>query len=68
MTYQIVSERRKSNPGAIKMPNDAYELIKRYRNAPKEQLTIVHHREVFVRATGYGDRVYRLPQPPVRFP
>ena len=32
MTYQIVSERRKSNPGAIKKPSDTYELLKRYRN------------------------------------
>ena len=41
MTYQIVSERRKRNPGAIKKPSDAYELLKRYRNEPKEQFIAI---------------------------
>jgi len=74
MVYQIVSERRINNPGAVKKPNDVYDLIKRYGNAQKEQFivitlngayipisvsivsiglvnkTIVHPREVFVRA------------------
>ena len=74
MLYQIVSERRKSNPGAVKNPGDAYGLVKRYWKARKEHFilitlngahepisvsivsiglvnkTIVHPREVFVRA------------------
>jgi len=74
MKYQIVSERRANNPGAVKNPCDAYNLVKRYENAQKEHFivitlngahipisvsivsiglvnkTIVHPREVFVRA------------------
>jgi len=41
MTYQIVSERRKNHQGAIITPEDAYELIKRYGNAPKEQFLVI---------------------------
>ena len=41
MTYQIISERRKNNPGTIIRPNDAYELIKRYRNEQKEQFILI---------------------------
>jgi len=42
MTYQIVSERRKSNLGAIKTPDDVYnKLLKRYRNEPKEQFIVI---------------------------
>jgi DNA repair protein RadC len=74
MTYQIVSERRASNPGKIKTPEDTFNLVKRYQNEQREQFivitlnrahepisvsiasigtannTIVHPREVFVRA------------------
>jgi len=41
MTYQIVSERRKNYQGAINTPYDAYNLIKRYGNAPKEQFLVI---------------------------
>jgi DNA repair protein RadC len=74
VTYEIVSKRRKNNPAPVRTPDDAYNLIKRYRDAPQEQFvvitlngahepitvsiasiglvnrTIVHPREVFVRA------------------
>ena len=74
MTYQIVSERRKNNPGAVRTPDDAFNLVKRYGKEQKEHFivitlndvhepisvsiatiglvnrTIVHPREVFVRA------------------
>ena len=41
MTYQIVSERKKNRQGAIITPDDAYNLIKRYGNAPKEQFLVI---------------------------
>jgi DNA repair protein RadC len=42
MTYQIVSERRrKNNPGTIKNPSDAYDLLKRYRKEQKEQFIVI---------------------------
>jgi DNA repair protein RadC len=41
MTYQIVSERRKSNPGAVRTPGDVYNLVKRYRNEPKEHFIVI---------------------------
>jgi DNA repair protein RadC len=41
MTYQIVSERKKNHHGAISTPDDAYSLIKRYGNAPKEQFLVI---------------------------
>ena len=74
MKYQIVSERQIYNDAIIKTSDDAYEIVKRYRNEEKEHFivitlnnnhnpisvviasiglvykTIVHPREVFVRA------------------
>jgi len=41
MTYQIVSERKKNHQGAIITPDDAYNLIKRYGDAPKEQFLVI---------------------------
>ena len=41
MTYQIISERRKKNPGIIRMAGDAYNLVKRYWNAEKEHFIVI---------------------------
>jgi len=42
MTYQIVSERkRKNNPGVIRRPKDAYDLVKHYGNAEKEHFLLI---------------------------
>jgi len=74
MTYEIISKRQKNNNTPVKSPEDAYNLIKRYKNSSQEHFilitlngahepitvsivsiglinrTIVHPREVFVRA------------------
>jgi DNA repair protein RadC len=74
MTYEIITKRKKSNPAPIKSPQDAFDLVRRYRDFQQEQFivitldgghkpikvsiasiglvnkTIVHPREVFVRA------------------
>jgi DNA repair protein RadC len=41
MTYQIVSEKRTKNPGMIMMPEDVFLLLKRYRDAKKEQFIVI---------------------------
>ena len=41
MTYQIVSERRKKSTGAVKMPEDAYNLVRRYQNERKEHFIVI---------------------------
>ena len=41
MTYQIVSERRVNYTGTVKTPEDAYKLIKRYRNSQKEYFIVI---------------------------
>jgi len=74
MTYEIISKRKKRHPAMIKSPQDAFDLVRRYRDFQQEQFivitlngshepinvsiasigivnkTIVHPREVFVRA------------------
>jgi DNA repair protein RadC len=41
MVYEIVSARRKKNPGTVTTPDDAYNLLKRYRNAQQEQFIVI---------------------------
>ena len=41
MFYQIVSERRRSNPGTVMKPSDAYNLLKRYWKAQKEHFIVI---------------------------
>jgi DNA repair protein RadC len=41
MTYEIISKRKKKNSVPIKHPADAYNLIKRYRNAKQEQFIVI---------------------------
>jgi DNA repair protein RadC len=41
MTYQIVSERQKSNPKKLRNPEDAYNLVKRYSNARQEHFIVI---------------------------
>jgi DNA repair protein RadC len=74
MAYEIISKRRKNNTAPVRTPDDAFNLIRRYRDFRQEQFivitlngahepisvsiasigivnrTIVHPREVFVRA------------------
>jgi len=58
MTYQIVSERHKINQGAVTTPSDIYNLVKRYRNAPKEQFIVITlngaHEPISVSITSIG--------------
>jgi len=41
MTYEIISKRRKNNPAPVKTPDDAYSLIKRYRNLQQEHFIVI---------------------------
>lgn len=41
MTYEIISKRRKNNSVPVKTPLDAFNLIKRYRNARQEQFIVI---------------------------
>jgi DNA repair protein RadC len=41
MVYEIVSKRRIKNPVPVFNHEDAYNLIKRYQNLPKEQLILI---------------------------
>jgi DNA repair protein RadC len=41
MTYQIISERKKNHQGAIKTAFDAFSLVKRYGDSPKEQFLVI---------------------------
>ena len=41
MKYQIVSERRVNNNAVIKTSDDAYEMVKRYKNEEKEHLIVI---------------------------
>ena len=41
MFYQIVSERRRNNPGAIRQASDIYNLVKPYWKAQKEHFIVV---------------------------
>ena len=58
MIYEIVSKRRKKSPAPIITPNDAYELVKRYQNAEKEQFILItlngNHRPISVSIVSIG--------------
>jgi DNA repair protein RadC len=41
MTYEIISKRRKKNPAPVRTPDDAYNLIKRYRNLQQEHFIVI---------------------------
>ena len=41
MFHQVVSERRKSNPGAVRKPSDVYSLLKSYWKAEKEHFILI---------------------------
>jgi len=41
MTYEIISRRRKKNLAPIITPDDAYNLVKRYRNLPQEHFIVI---------------------------
>jgi DNA repair protein RadC len=41
VTYEIISKRKKNNPTPVRTPGDAYNLIKRYLNAPQEQFIVI---------------------------
>ena len=41
MTFQIVSERRRKNPGVVKTPDDIYNLLKHYWDAEKEHFILI---------------------------
>jgi DNA repair protein RadC len=41
MTYQFVSERKKDYKGAVRTAFDAYSLVKRYGDSPKELFLVI---------------------------
>jgi len=58
MVYEIVSKRRKKNPNPVITPDDAYELVKHYKNAEKEQFILItlngNHRPISVSIVSIG--------------
>jgi len=41
MTYEIITKRQKRETSPLLRPDDAYNLIKRYRNSPQEQFIVI---------------------------
>ena len=58
MTYQIVSERQIKNTCKVITSDDAYELVKRYRDAEKEHFIVItlnnNHNPVSVAIASIG--------------
>jgi DNA repair protein RadC len=41
MAYEIISKRRKNNPAPVRTPDDAFNLIRRYRDLRQEQFIVI---------------------------